>query len=217
LRSYDINDEGQVHAYICDLRNLPYEEQLYWRSFNERPKSGISDRAVLNDFKAEWDKNSRPLEKVLAIARRWWDSGTTWWTLPEEALLERVSTPRTTSRDEWARAFSDLAKLMIEGFQIRAIRKRLKESGVEFEEEEKSLKLLERLLVGQSALAEGERLVGLRTIQSVRSMVAAHHGGSAGQDLANSALMEHESYTAHFESVCEIVVQELEMIEKAFA
>ena len=34
LRSYDVNKAGQVHAYICDLRNLPYQEQLYWLSYN---------------------------------------------------------------------------------------------------------------------------------------------------------------------------------------
>jgi hypothetical protein len=35
LRDFDTNEAGQVHAYICDLRNLPYQEQLYWKSFNE--------------------------------------------------------------------------------------------------------------------------------------------------------------------------------------
>ena len=38
LRSYDVNEAGQVHAYICDLRSLPYQEQLYWLSFNETPR-----------------------------------------------------------------------------------------------------------------------------------------------------------------------------------
>ena len=109
LRTFDINKAGQVHTYIRYLRDLPYQEQLYWRSFNEKPKSGISERAFLNDFKGEWDEIARPLEEVLAIARRWSDSGMSWWTLREETLLERVNTPRTTSREEWARAFSGVA------------------------------------------------------------------------------------------------------------
>ena len=53
LKGYDINDAGQVHAYICDLRNLPYQEQLHWKSYNENPKSGISERAITNDFEGE--------------------------------------------------------------------------------------------------------------------------------------------------------------------
>ena len=29
LKTYDINEAGQVHTYICYLATLPYEEQLY--------------------------------------------------------------------------------------------------------------------------------------------------------------------------------------------
>ena len=39
LKGIDVNEAGQVHAYICYLRNLPYSEQLHWASFNEEPKS----------------------------------------------------------------------------------------------------------------------------------------------------------------------------------
>ena len=38
LKSYDVNDAGQVHAYLCDLRHLPNQEQLHWKSHNEEPK-----------------------------------------------------------------------------------------------------------------------------------------------------------------------------------
>ena len=36
LRAHGVNDAGQVFAYICYLRDLPYQEQLYWQSFNEK-------------------------------------------------------------------------------------------------------------------------------------------------------------------------------------
>jgi hypothetical protein len=39
LPGYDVNEAGQIHAYICDLRQLPYSEQLYWQSFNVEPKT----------------------------------------------------------------------------------------------------------------------------------------------------------------------------------
>ncbi len=35
LKGIDVNEAGQVHAYICYLRHLPYEEQLHWLSFND--------------------------------------------------------------------------------------------------------------------------------------------------------------------------------------
>ena len=51
LKGFDINEAGQVHAYICDLRNLPYQEQLHWKGYNEKPKGTISNRAFVNDIK----------------------------------------------------------------------------------------------------------------------------------------------------------------------
>ena len=132
LRSYDINDAGQVHAYIVDLRALPYQEQLYWQSFNEQPKSSISERSFVNDFKGEWADLATPLEDLLAALRQWARSGVWWWTLRDDALLERVNTPRANSREEWARAFHDLANLVVEGLVVRAIRGELHGLGIAF-------------------------------------------------------------------------------------
>jgi len=68
LRGYDVNEAGQVHAYICYLRDLPYAEQLHWASYNEPPKAPISKRAVTNDFKGEVFPHIDPLQRVLSIA-----------------------------------------------------------------------------------------------------------------------------------------------------
>ena len=211
LRGYDVNKADQVHAYICDLRNLPYQEQLYWKSYNEEPRAGISERAVANDFRGEAWSDPDPLENILFIMRRWNESDLAWWKLRETGLLERVSTPRTCSRDQWAGAFKDLSKLIIEGFQVKAIRARLKKMNITFEEDEKSLALLERLL------DDKPRLDGLRTVQLIRTKNSAHSGGSVAVDLANNALREHGTYSAHFENVCRAVADELKLIEQAFS
>jgi len=73
LKAIDVNEAGQVHAYICYLRSLPYEEQLHWLSFNEPPKAGISERAVINDFQGKFVSFVQPLRKVLYIVHRWRD------------------------------------------------------------------------------------------------------------------------------------------------
>ena len=217
LRSYDINDAGQVHVYIVDLRALPYQEQLYWQSSNEPPKSSISERAFVNDFKGEWTDIATPLEDTLAIVRLWARSDLPFWTLRHEALLERVNTPRTGSTEEWGRAFQDLASLVIEGFELGAIRRRLEGLGIPFEESDRSLALLERLLKGRQALSDQARLKGLRTTQKIRSVVASHARGREAAELSRDALGGHETYSAHFESVCTSVTDELRMIEAAFA
>ena len=38
LRNYSVNEAGQVIAYICRLRDLPREEQLYWAQLQRAPQ-----------------------------------------------------------------------------------------------------------------------------------------------------------------------------------
>ena len=217
LRSYDVNEAGQVHTYISDLQALPHQEQLYWLSYNEKPKAGISKRAMETDFKGEWADPS-PLEDVVSIVRKWTESNRTWWKLREEALLERVHIPHTDSRDEWSSAFVLLANLLIEGFQIKPIRARLEETKIAFGKDDKSLALLEKFLIGCEKLDEGQKLEGLKTVQRIRSIgSSAHPRGDTASDLANNALKEHGAYSAHFESVCRTVKSELELIEESLS
>jgi hypothetical protein len=214
LEAIDVNEAGQIHAYICYLRHLPYEEQLHWLSYNEPPKASISKRAVTNDFQGEWTSFEQPLPKVLSIVQRWHHDTVMWWTLRDERLLERVNTPVTTSRDEWAEAFMDLAKLIVEGFETGPIRARLDAAQVPYGKEDKTITLLEKLLSNTSAAGDIQKLSGLRTVQLLRSKAKGHVGGSEAQQLAQDALMEHETFANHFQYVCTQVANELEAIER---
>jgi hypothetical protein len=64
LRTYDVNEAGQVHTYLRYLAELPYQEQLYWQSFNEWPKGTISKRAWRTDFEGEWSTEYEPLRRL---------------------------------------------------------------------------------------------------------------------------------------------------------
>ena len=146
LDGIDVNEAGQVHAYICDLRCLPHTEQLHWLSFNEPPMASISERAFVNDFKGDWVAFMKAPQKVLSVTRRWHDNKVAWWTLRDSKLLERVNTPQTASRDEWAEALMDLAKLVVEGFETKPIRAKLDAAQVPYEKDDKTIALLEKLL-----------------------------------------------------------------------
>ena len=76
---YDVNEAFQVHVYICDLRRLPFEEQLYWKSFNEPPKATISERAFRHDFEGEWIDLAEPIEDIQSTLRRWHARKVSWW------------------------------------------------------------------------------------------------------------------------------------------
>lgn len=217
LEAFDVNEAGQVFAYICYLRNLPYTEQLHWQSYNEAPKADISERAKTNDFKGEFTTFVDPLREVLSIVSSWQDVSAPWWTLRENRLLERVSTPLTTSHDEWAEAFMDLAKLVVEGFVITAIRARLEKLGIAYERKEQSIALLERLTNQEAESTEKQLLTGLRTVQFIRTKAKGHASGREVETLVQEVLAEHESFTKHFKHVCAMLVLELQTIAEAFA
>lgn len=210
--NYDINEAGQIHAYICDLRDLPYEEQLHWASFNENPKASISKRAYETDFKAEFTSVIDPIDKLRTLLERWHQAGFDWWGLPDRDAMSRVCTPVTQSREEWAEAFLDLNKLVNEGFSVRAIRTKLNEHGVSFKSEEKSLKLLERLWGHRDPL-EADVLHSLKEVAHIRSKAKGHAAASESETLARKARKEHGSYRAHFDHVCLGVIEELNVIE----
>ena len=217
LKAFDVNEAGQVFAYVCYLRNLPYAEQLHWQSYNEAPKAGISERAITNDFEGAFTTFKDPLRQVVSIVRSWQDASVPWWTLRDDRLLERVSTPLTTSRDEWAEAFMDLAKLVVEGFVITAIRARIEKSGIACEEKEQSIALLERLINQGVDLTERQSLTGLRTVQLIRTKAKGHASGREVDTLVLEVLTEHESFTKHFKHVCATLATELQTIAGLFA
>jgi hypothetical protein len=216
LEGIDVNEAGQVHVYICDLRCLPYKEQLHRLSFNEPPKAGISERAFTNDFKGEWATFMDPLQDILSIIRRWQNNKVAWWTLRDERLLHRVNTPLTASRDEWAEAFMDLAKLVVEGFETKSLRAKLDAALVPYDQRDPTIALLEKLLNNGDTSGEVQKLDGLRSVQLLRSKAKGHAGGSEADQLAQDALAEHETFGNHFWYVCTQVADELISIEELF-
>lgn len=213
LKGYDVNEAGQVHAYICDLRALPYEEQLHWLSYNEAPKTDISERAFINDFKGEWVTFMHPLQEIRQILQRWRNDKADWWKLRDSVLFDAINAPVTSSRDEWAEAFMDLSKLVAEGFDVSAIRGRLDHLGVQYDPKEQSIALLERL-VAHATHGSSTRLEGLRTVQKIRSVVKGHSGGSEANKLATEAISEHGGFPEHYREICSRVVVELEAMER---
>lgn len=216
LKGYDVNEAGQVHAYICDLRRLPYSEQLHWLSYNEEPKTSISDRAFTNDFKGEFVSYLSPREEVMSFVRRWKDKSVGWWKLRDADLLDRANQPLTASQDEWSEAHMDLSKLVAEGFDLKFIRAALDQAGIKYGSSELSIVLLERLAVGRGAIEAKEQFVGLRTVQRIRSKVKGHSGSSEARQIIQEAISRHGSFAENFKYICALVANELRAIEDVF-
>ena len=214
---YDVNEAKQVHAYVLDLRNLPYQEKLHWLSCNEKPKAWISPRSFTQDFGGRWSSIIDPLDRVTKVLENWHETKSPWWRLSDRTLLDGVNTPHADNREEWAEAFLGLSKLIVEGFKVKVIRAALKEKDVHFTKEEKSIVLLGKLIGNLDGLDGPGRLDGLHLVNSIRLNAKAHASEREARRLADSALREHGTYAAHFNHVCEMIVEELNRIEQAFA
>ena len=215
LKSYGVNEAGQVHAYICDLRTLPYQEQMYWRSYNEEPKGDISMRAYENDFLGEVASETTPLEDVYFTLTRWSESNLDWWKIPDVATLLRVNTPIASNRDEWADAILELTQVTVEKFRPSALRGLLDQQGIEHDrQKDGSLALLEKLLAADRIAAGRDiRLDALREAQRIRTKVRAHSGGTEAAEISRDALKNHGTYRSYFERLCKRIAEELNEIE----
>ena len=88
---------------------------------------------------------------------------------------------------------------------------------IQYNKDDQSLVLIEKVLANPDSPDGGMRLSGLRTIQSIRSSVTSHSRGSRAHGLEREALEKHGTYQAHFDQICLIVADELRIIEKAFS
>ena len=82
----------------------------------------------------------------------------------------------------------DVCKLIVDGLKTRAIREELSSMRVNFDESEKSIALLERLLRTRQLLEENQKLNGLREAQLIRTKLKAHRSGRDAQAHSRNAI-----------------------------
>lgn len=204
LKTYDINDAGQVHTYVVYLRDLPYEEQLYWKAYNEPPKGPISNRAMKTDFEGCWDTEYDPLSSLKAKLKNLNEADVPWWTLRSDKLLDQANYPVTPSADEWANELLHLDQLIVEGFEEKWLRNEAKKLGRDVEPGFASLKLAEECLLGLGLepLDATEVVRPLRDLPNLRSKVKGHATGKESLAIRRQILTEYGTFRKHVESLC---------------
>ena len=214
LKSYDVNDAGQVHTYICYLGNLPYSEQLYWKAFNEKPKSPISRRAFTTDFEGQWYEGPDPLRDLQAILTDLHTSGLEWFTLREPNLVSQVHYPLTTSVKAWNDTLVALAKLVVEGLERKYFEEHAKNKGAKGDPQWGSIRWVQEAMKtsGTSDEIIDEVIVPLRAVQELRTKLGAHSGGSEATSIRAELLREYKTPRLHIEHLCGQLVRSLNVL-----
>lgn len=204
LETYDINEAGQVHTYLIYLQRLPYDEQLYWKSYNEDPKAPISKRALTTDFKGDWHTEYDPLASLKEIISELDHAQVPWWTLRSEELPSRVHYPVTASPDEWSNEILQLDQMLVEGFETKWLKKKAAELGRTPDPKFQSLKLVEECLMacGLEEADARKTTAAMRNLHSLRSKLKGHASGDEAVAIRKQVLGEYHSYGRQFRSLC---------------
>lgn len=200
LKTYDINEAGQVHTYLCYLADLPISEQRYWKSFNEEPKAGISKRAFETDFQGEWSSEYDPLGAIKDAIARLDTTRPSWWTPRGEALLDAVRYPATDAAKEWADEILALDQLLVEGFIERGLKRLTEAAGGEQAPYSGGLNALIAALKATGLLEDAaiKAVAPLKTLHYLRSKVKGHAAPREAEALRHDALATHGTFRAHF-------------------
>lgn len=200
LKTYDINEAGQVHTYIGYLANLPYEEQVYWQSFNEWPKASISKRAFENDFEGKFSSEYDPLHMIKYKICQLDENPPTWWKPRGDELSDAARYPATDSVSEWGDEILALDQLLVEGFLAKPLQKLATNAGRTIDKQWQSLRLLQDYLEAQGRDAEEAKaaMEPLSRLHKLRSILKGH-GATTERDAASkNARKEYSTLREHF-------------------
>lgn len=205
LKTCDINEAGQVHTYIGYLADLPYEEQIYWQSFNEWPKADISERAYQTDILGEFATTEDPLSDLKIAVQDLDKKPPSWWKQRGEAMIDAVHYPVTDSASEWGDEILALDHLGVEGFLVKGLREIVNNNGGSYEKDWGSLKVLETALslTGRTDEQAKEAVAPLRELHALRNPAKAH-GDPQGRRVAiANARQAHGTLRNHFTDLAE--------------
>ena len=218
LESFDINEAGQIHTYLIYLSHLPYEEQLHWKQYNEKPKAPLSERVIKRDFEGQFYQQYDPLSSLKYKLEKLDSLNVKWWKLRDRDAIKKVHYPFTTSKDEWAEEILNLDQLVIEGFEKKWLKARVKILGRSLEENFGSIMLIAECLIGINFEEEDARqtISSFREIHNLRSKVKGHTSGQEADILRKTALQKFGSFRKHFEYLCAECDESLDVLINAF-
>ena len=164
-----------MSAYLIYLSHLPYKEQLYWKLYNENPKTDLSARAIETDFQGRWREEVDPLNSLKRTLQELHRTNVLWWQLDQTAY-DNVHYPYTDSSDEWSNEFLNLDQLIIEGFRNKWLRSKAKSMSDDFNVQYKSLKTIEIILISKDVSHDAAKglMKPLKDVHELRTKLKGH-------------------------------------------
>lgn len=204
----DNHHEEKVCAWLGDLgRDLPYQEQLHWRSFNIPPQGGVSKTYFRRQILAQFADSERPehlfVNRYSQLQRDCSDHLGWQALLPLDAgdayYIKSVRIPASDEQRDFDELVLGLTKLLIDSLNEKELNKLVPEA--ERPNLKGSIARLEAVLKASNEEGYESQIAFLRKLQNLRSSSSAHRKGSNYRKIANDFGVDDQSLSAVFAGI----------------
>ena len=204
----DNDHKSFIAAYLGDLgRDLPEDEQLYWKSYNVPCDETLSQTAVQRDFCCIWAEPSTidlKFKRDYNILQEKWNSKFNWYifkklTLKDKYNLENIRIPSTNSQEEFDSLVLSLVKSIID-----SINEEMLVISVSKDSEGKQIhgiSKIEKWLSENKAVEYEEHILFLRDLQELRSSGTGHRKGKKYDKISKKFNMDKKPLIDIYEQI----------------
>jgi hypothetical protein len=204
----DNHHSDKVCAWLGDLgRDLPYNEQLQWRSHNILPVGNVSETYFKRQILAEFTDSVRPehnfsvyyskLQQVCLEVLGW--SLLLPLAKEDEHHLQSIRIPSTDEQKDFDDLILALTKILVDSLNEKELNRLIPTE--EIDEVKGSISRLERVLELRNAEGYKDHMEFLRNLQNLRSTGTAHRKGSNYLKIAQTFGIHNTSLTTVFEGI----------------
>lgn len=202
----DNHHKDCVSAYLGDLgRDLPGEEQLYWKSYNIVSDEKLSAVKFKRDFLCQFtDAEIFDLKFKADYVKfqKLWSEKYGWnFFLPlsdeDEYNLNQIHIPITNSQEEFDHLVLSLVKSVIDSLNEKEIMKQIANQ----DELKGGISKLERWLSENNIQKHEEQIKFLRELQELRSAGTGHRKGKSYMKIASIFGIKYNNFSYVFESI----------------
>lgn len=218
----DNHHEDRVVAWLGDLgRDLPYEEQLHWRSHNIPPAGGISKTFFKRQLLAQPTDSERPEHLFKSHYQQLADTCDEklgWRVLlplsPDDAhYFDAIRMPASDEQKDFDDLVLALAKILVDSLNEQELNKLVPVSyraGIKG-----SIARLEKTLTVRAIQGYEEHIKFLRNLQNLRSSGSAHRKGGNYQKIASGFGIESRTLRSVFLGILDRAVAFLKFLRGA--
>lgn len=178
MKFYDSRkNNDQIMVFLGDLQNLPYAEQLHWKSMNVPP---IDSESFKNCSVGKCVRNAQHFKNSYASLQTSWHEHFGWALFrplvdTDSNHLKTLRSPTTNDRTELESISISLSKLFIEGINFDKLRNEVRSANHESKRSlpNRSLPTLREYLSLNGYDDSGNHVGYLQQIQSLRD-IASH-------------------------------------------